>query len=110
MEKQSYAYITDLSLEVEAPKEGILSRTLHAAGGNKTVIFAFDTGQELSEHTASRPAIIHILSGTGRLKMGGDELEAKPNTWVYMPAGLVHAVKAESPLVMLLTLLPTKPE
>lgn len=114
MDNQSYAYIPELLLEVEVPKEGILSRTLHSAGGNKTVIFAFDAGQELSEHTASRPAILHILTGQGRLKMGGDELEAKPNAWVYMPAGLVHAVKAETPLVMLLTLLPAdskpKPE
>lgn len=102
----NYAYIADLGLGAEVPQGGILSRTLHSEGGVKTVIFAFDSGQELSEHTASRPAILHILSGQGRLKLGSDELEAKPGTWVYMPAGLVHALQAESPLTMLLTLLP----
>jgi quercetin dioxygenase-like cupin family protein len=88
------------------PSGGILSRTLPSEGGSKVVLFAFDAAQELSEHTASRPAILHILSGYGRLKLGDDEREARPGTWIYMPAGLVHALRAESPLTMLLTLLP----
>ena len=101
----TYTYFSDLNLEAQVPPGGILSRTLHSAQ-SKTVIFAFDAGQELSEHTAARPAILHILSGQGLLKLGTDEHPAKAGTWVYMPAGLVHAVRAESPLVMLLTLLP----
>lgn len=102
----NYHYIPNLLEEVEPPQNGILSRTLHSEGGSKIVLFAFDTGQELSEHKASRPAILHILSGHGRLKLGDEEREAKPGSWVYMPAGLAHALWAESPLTMLLTLLP----
>lgn len=102
----SYHHIPDLLEEVAPPQNGILSRTLHSEGGIKTVIFAFDSGQELSEHTAARPAILHILSGQGQLKLGHEEKPAMPGTWVYMPAGLVHAVRAESTLMMLLTLLP----
>ena len=101
----TFTYLPDLSTEAPTPKEGILSRTLHSAGGSKTVLFAFDAGQELSEHTASRPAILHVLSGRGQLKLGEEEKPANPGTWVYMPAGLVHALRAESPLTMLLTLL-----
>lgn len=104
--ESAYHLIPDLLMEAQVPSEGILSRTLHSEGGVKTVLFAFDTGQELSEHTAARPAILQILSGQGHLKLGEDEQEAKPGCWVYMPAGLVHAIRAESPLVMLLTLLP----
>ncbi len=106
MASQPYTYLPDLNREAPVPSGGILSRTLHAEGGVKTVLFAFDTGQELSEHAASRAAILHVLSGRGRLKLGSDELEAQPGTWVYMPAGLPHAVWAESPLTLLLTLLP----
>lgn len=102
----NYHHIPDLLEEVEPPQNGILSRTLHNEGSIKTVIFAFDAGQELSEHTAARPAVIHILAGQGSLKLGGEEKPATPGTWVFMPAGLVHAVRAESPLTMLLTLLP----
>lgn len=106
MGTMSYHHISNLLKEVAPPQNGILSRTLYSAGGSKTVLFAFDAGQELSEHTASRPAILHVLSGQGTLKLGDEEKPANPGTWVYMPAGLVHAVRAESPLTMLLTLLP----
>ena len=109
MSNQTYTCFSDLTLEAQVPSGGILSRTLHSEGGSKVVIFAFDSGQELSEHTAARPAIVHILSGQGRLRLGEDEKAASAGTWVYMPAGLVHAVRAESPLVMLLTLLPKEP-
>lgn len=104
----TYRYIPDLQQEAAVQPDGILSRVLHNEDGLRTVIFAFDAGQELTEHTASRPATIQILSGQGKIKLGKDELEARPGTWVYMPAGLVHAIRAESPLTMLLTLLPRK--
>lgn len=61
MSDQTYTYFPDLTLEAQVPSAGILSRTLFSEGGSKTVLFAFDTGQELSEHTAARPAIVHIL-------------------------------------------------
>lgn len=105
MEAQAHYYPNLLS-EAPIPKGGILSRTLHSAQGHKVVLFAFDAGQELSEHTAARPALLQILSGHGHLKLGEEELEVQPGSWAYMPAGLVHALRAESPLVMLLTLLP----
>jgi quercetin dioxygenase-like cupin family protein len=102
----TYRYIPDLGQEASVQPDGILSRVLHSADGLRTVIFAFDKGQELTEHTASRPAILQVLQGEGRLRLGEDELEARPGTWAYMPAGLLHAVRADSPLVLLLTLLP----
>ena len=102
----TYRYLPDLHQEATVQPGGILSRVLHNEGGVRTVIFAFDTGQELTEHTANRPAILQILSGQGRIQLGQDELEARPGTWAYMPAGLVHAIRAESPLTLLLTLLP----
>lgn len=91
----TYRYLPDLHREAAVQPDGILSRVLHNEGGVRTVIFAFDAGQELTEHTASRPAIVQILSGTGTLKLGADELEARPGTWVYMPTGLVHAIRAD---------------
>jgi hypothetical protein len=32
-------------------------------------------------------------------------VEAKPGTWVHMPAGLRHGIQAKTPVVMLLLLL-----
>jgi quercetin dioxygenase-like cupin family protein len=101
----AYTYIADLAREVEPPVDGILSRTLYNNDRVKAVIFGFGAGQELSEHTASMPAVLHFVQGEATLTLGGDTVEAKPGTWVRMPAELQHSIQARTPLVMLLLLL-----
>lgn len=92
------------------PTNGILSQTIHNADCLKTVLFAFAPGQELSEHTASMPAILHILRGEAVLVLNGDVVDARPGTWIYMPARLPHSVLAKTALVMLLEMLKTPSE
>ena len=100
-----YKHIADLATCIEVPEDGVLSRTLYSDKQVNAVIFGFDTGQELSEHTAAMPAIIQIIKGEATLTFGGDTYEAGPGAWVHMPAHLSHSVYAKSPLVMLLLLL-----
>ncbi len=102
-----YTYFDDLSKAVDIPKDGITSRTLFQDERLKVVLFGFDAGQELSEHTSSMPAVIHFLQGQARLTLGHDAQEAQPGTWVHMPARLPHSVHAKTPVIMLLTLLKT---
>jgi quercetin dioxygenase-like cupin family protein len=71
----------------------------------KAVLFGFAPGQELSEHTAAAPAILHFVRGEARLTLGGDVTEARAGAWVHMPAQLPHSVFARTPVVMLLLLL-----
>jgi len=101
----NYTFIADLAREVEIPSHGILTRTLHQDERLKVVLFGFDAGQELSEHTASTPAVLHFLQGEARLTLGTDSMDARPGTWVHMPARLPHSVNARTPVVMLLLLL-----
>lgn len=101
----NYTYIANLAKEVEIPKDGILSRAIYNDDQVKAVLFGFDTGQELSEHTASMPAIISIVQGEALLTLGNDTQEASAGTWVYMPPQLPHSLHAKSPLVMILLLL-----
>jgi quercetin dioxygenase-like cupin family protein len=70
------------------------------------VVFGFDAGQALSEHTASRPALLQILRGEARLTLASDTVEVAAGSWAQMPAGLPHSVYAMTPLLMLLVLLP----
>jgi len=101
----AYKYIEDLAAFIEVPEDGVLSRTVYADEQVKAVIFGFDTGQELSEHTASMPAIVHIIKGQARLTLGGESFEAGEGAWVHMTAGLRHSIHAITPVVMLLLLL-----
>jgi quercetin dioxygenase-like cupin family protein len=102
-----YTYIPDLSIHLDVPPDGILSRTLRQDEHRKTVLFGFGAGQELSEHTSSLPAIIHLITGEARLTLGAEVLEAKAGAWAPMPPLLPHRVYAKTPLVMLLVLLKT---
>jgi quercetin dioxygenase-like cupin family protein len=97
----------DLLAETSVPQRGILSQTLSNADGVELVLFAFAPGEALTEHTSSRPAIIHVLAGEGDLTVGGDAYAARPGTWVRMPASCRHSIAARTPLVMALYLLPT---
>ena len=104
-----YTMLTDLAHQVETPADGTLSRTIYQDERLKVVLFSFSAGQELSEHTASTPAIMHFLAGDAELTLGNDEVAAGAGSWVYMPAQLPHSIRAKSPVVMLLTLLKSSP-
>ena len=95
------------ALRAQVPPDGILSRTVFNDDHVKAVWFGFAPGQELSEHTASMPAIIHILEGEARLTLGAESSEAHAGSWVHMPAQTPHGVRAVTQVTMLLLLLKT---
>jgi hypothetical protein len=41
----------------------------------------------------------------GSTTLGDDTVQAKPGTWVHMPTGLRHSIKARIPVVMLFVLM-----
>ena len=100
----NYTHFLDIAKEVQPPDKGILSRTIFSDDRLKVVVFGFCQGEELSEHTASTPAILHFLQGEAKLTLGTDSVTAQPGTWVHMPAGLRHSIQAKLPVVMLLLL------
>ena len=102
----TYRYIADLSQEMpNVPPDSIVSRTIYAGDDVKVTLFGFAAGQELSEHTASTPAIIHFLQGAADLTLGSDHLQARAGTWAHIPAHLPHSIVARTPVVMLLFLI-----
>ncbi len=100
-----YAFFEDAAHEAPPPASGVLSRTLYKDDRLKAVVFGFAAGEELSEHTASTPAVLHFLQGEATLTLGDDSHEVAAGAWAHMPAGLKHSIRAKSPVVMLLLLL-----
>ncbi len=94
----------DLEGLVEFAQKGIVSKTVAKKAGSDLTLFCMSTGQELSAHSASYPATIHVLKGKGQITLGNQSHEGKPNAWFYMPKGLPHAVQSTENLVFLLTL------
>jgi quercetin dioxygenase-like cupin family protein len=68
-------------------------------------LFAFDTGQELSEHTAPFDALVHILDGAAEIRISGQSFALQAGQAILMPANQPHALKAAQPFKMLLTML-----
>jgi quercetin dioxygenase-like cupin family protein len=84
------------------PQDSIVSRTFCKDGQLKAILFGFDTGQELSEHTSSQAAIIQIVQGDATITLGEDQHELGAGAWIHMPPGLKHSITAKTPLLMLL--------
>lgn len=99
--------VADLEAMAQVADQGIVSKAIVENEHHKIVHFTFAPGQELSEHTASVPAVIHVLRGEGTVVLGGERYEAGPGKLYYMPANLKHAVQARGELVFLLTMFRT---
>lgn len=106
MNEPSYTFFADLGAEAMVPRRGIHSQTLLEADGVELVMFALAAGERLSEHTAARPAIVHVISGEGSLTVAGDDHALLPGSWLHMAARTPHALVAGTDLVFALYLLP----
>lgn len=94
----------DLKKEMDRVEGGIASKTIRSSRDAKVVLFRFDSGQRLSEHTSTVAASIHVIEGLAKIKLGERTIDATPGTWIDMEPGLPHAILAKTPVVMLLTL------
>jgi quercetin dioxygenase-like cupin family protein len=83
----------------------IVSRTLLDKKTGSVTLFAFDAGQNLSEHTAPFDAAVHVLDGEATVIIGGKPVTAGAGSLVIMPANVPHAVRAEKRFKMLLTMI-----
>ena len=96
-----------LSLEslIAPTPHGIASRVLARTPAGNITLFAFDAGEELSEHTTPFDALVLTLAGALTLTIGGREVQATAQTVTLMPANVPHAVRAVEPSRMLLIML-----
>jgi quercetin dioxygenase-like cupin family protein len=103
---ESALFVADLAAVAPHVERGIHSQTLYDGPDLRLVLFAFAPGEELSEHTAARPAVVHVLDGEGEASLGGEPHALVPGTWFRMPARMPHSIRARTPLRMALYLLP----
>lgn len=96
--------IEDLVGATDIPSDGTLSRVVAGEGSVRVVVFAFDRGQELTEHTASVPVIVQVLTGLLTVTVDGESHRMTPSSWIYLEAREPHSVFAEEPSRMLLTM------
>jgi quercetin dioxygenase-like cupin family protein len=95
----------ELDMLISYTERGIASRVLARNSGGNVTLFAFDAGQELSEHTSPHDALVMVLEGTLMLNVGGTSVRAAVGTVVRIPSGVPHAVESSGRSKMLLVML-----
>ncbi len=101
--------VKQLSAMAAYQEGSVVSREIIKKDVGSVTIFAFDKGQELSEHTAPFDALIQVIEGNSKIYIAGLEYALTKGESIIMPANIPHAVKAEERFKMLLTMI-RKPE
>jgi len=83
----------------------IVSREIVSQPAGTVTAFAFDEGEQLSEHTAPFDALVIDLDGEADIVIGGKPNRVKPGEMIIMPAGVPHGLKAVTRFKMLLVMI-----
>jgi len=76
----------------------------------RVVVFAFDTGEMLTEHSSPRAVVVQLLDGRIDLRLDGATTTLVPGDVIYMEPGVRHAVVALEPSHLSLVMVDTEAE
>jgi len=99
------AEILSLASLVSYQEGAIVSRQIVKTETGNITLFAFDAGQELSEHTAPFDALVHLLDGAAEVFISGKPFSLQAGEAIILPAGQAHALNAPRRFKMLLTMI-----
>jgi quercetin dioxygenase-like cupin family protein len=83
----------------------VVSRIVLKRETGNVTLFAFDAGQELSEHTAPYDALVQVVDGEAAITVAGQPHRVRAGEMILMPAHQPHALTAVSRFKMLLTMI-----
>jgi quercetin dioxygenase-like cupin family protein len=88
-------------------KGAVVSRTILKKDRGNVTFFAFDQGQELSEHTAPIDALLYVVAGQAEVAVTGHSHIVRTGELLLLPADQPHSVRAAERFKMLLTMIRT---
>jgi len=97
--------VTTLVELVDYQDGSIVSRQIMKTGAGNVTLFAFDAGEQLSEHTTPFDALVQILDGQAEIRIAGKSSVLSAGEIILMPASVPHAVIAPGRFKMMLTML-----
>jgi quercetin dioxygenase-like cupin family protein len=89
--------VTDLLAAVPVTPSSTTSRVVVNNPALRVVVFAFDEGELLTEHSSPRAVVVQLLDGSVRFTVGDEEHLMAPGDVVYLAPGERHALVAEAP-------------
>jgi len=97
--------VKNLSDLVKYQENAVVSSEIIKKDAGTVTVFAFDTGQGLSEHTAPFDALVHIIEGRAEVSISGKLFTVKEGEMIIMPANKPHSLKAVEKFKMLLVMI-----
>jgi len=94
-----------LTNTIEYAKDSIVSKTIVEKKTGTVTLFAFDKGQNLSEHTVPFDALVLIVDGEGEVIINKKSHTVSSDQMIIMPANIPHAVNARKRFKMLLIMI-----
>jgi quercetin dioxygenase-like cupin family protein len=98
-------YLPQAAGLVSVAEGSTVSRTVLKGEGANLVLFSFDTGEELSEHTAAMPVLLQALDGRLEVSADGRTVELAPGDVIHLSTRVPHSVLALEPSRLLLTMI-----
>lgn len=95
----------NLKSDIQFQTDSIVSKSILKNDGGNVTLFAFDTGQSLSEHTAPFDAIFVCVEGNFIIMIGKEQHTLGSNELIILPANIPHAVNAVVPSKCMLTMI-----
>ena len=97
--------VRNLSDLVDYQDGAVVSRTLLKKQKGSVTLFAFDQGQELSEHTVPHDALVYLLDGEAEITIAGISHHLEAGDIIVMPGNQPHGVRATRRFKMILTMI-----
>jgi quercetin dioxygenase-like cupin family protein len=95
----------NVAAAIEYQTGGVVSRQLLKKPAGNVTLFAFDEGQELTEHTSPFDALLHVIDGEAEVSIAGVPHRVLAGEMILLPAARPHAVKAPMRFKMVLTMI-----
>ena len=96
--------VSQVAHDLPVTASATTSRALVDNDAVRVVAFAFDTGEQLTEHTAAMPVVVQLLSGDLRFEVAGEGHLLTAGDCVYLAPGEVHALEALTPALVSLVM------
>ena len=94
--------VMDLSAEIKVSQDKIKTETITDNEAVKIVLFSFDKGKELKEHSTKGDVLVTILEGSAEFQIENKSYTLNKNETLIIPAGMTHKVFAKEKFKMIL--------
>jgi quercetin dioxygenase-like cupin family protein len=97
--------VQNYSRMLQIQEGAVVSKTIINQKTGTITLFAFDKGEGLSEHAAPYDAFVEVIEGNLDITISGKPFSLAKGDTIVMPANDPHALKATTPVKMLLVMI-----